>query len=108
MQELAKNVIILNALSTDHSPLFCSFPSNISRGRGLWKYNNSLISNTNFVDEMKTLIQNVVFCLENDTCLTDQIKWELKYEIGKCAFNFSSKQAQNSCKLQTWKLKSKF
>ena len=93
---MAKNVIILNALLTDHSPLFCSFPSNISRGRGLWKYNNSLISNTNFVDEMKILIQNVVVCLENDTYLTDQMKWELKYEIDKCAFNFSSKQAQNS------------
>ena len=55
MQESAKNVIILNAMSTDHSLLFCSFLNltDISRGRGLWKFSNSLISNTNFVDEMK-------------------------------------------------------
>ena len=103
MQESVKNVKILNALSTDHSPLFCSFLNltNISRGRGLWKFNNSLISNTNFVDEMKTLIQKVIFGFENDTYLTDQVKWELlKYEIRKFAINFSKKLAQNSRKLQ--------
>ena len=103
MEELVKNVKILNALSTDHSPLFCSFLdfTNISRGRGLQKFNNSLISNTNFVDEMKTLIQKVIFGFENDTYLTDQVKWELlKYDIRKSAINFSKKLAQNSCKLQ--------
>ena len=92
MQESAKNVKIRNALSTDHSPLFSSFLnlSNISRGRGLWKFNNSLISITNFVDEMKTLIQ------KNDTYLTDQVKWGLlKYEIRKFAINFSRKLTQN-------------
>ena len=58
MQESTKNVKILNALSTEHSLLFCSCLNltNISKGRGLWKFNNSLISNTNFVDEMKTFI----------------------------------------------------
>ena len=103
MQESVKNVKILNALSTDHSPLFCSFLNltNISRGRGLWKFNNSLISNTNFVDEMKTLIQKVIFGFENDTYLTDQVKWELlKYEIRKFAINLSKKLTQNSRKLQ--------
>ena len=105
MQESVKNVKVLNALSTDHSPLFCSFLNltNNSRGRGLWKFNNSLISNTNFVNEMKTLsyFQKVIFGFENDTYLTDQVKWELlKYEIRKFAINFSKKLAQNSHKLQ--------
>ena len=50
---------------------------------------------------MKTLIQKVIFGFENDTYLTDQVKWELlKYEIRKFAINFSKKLAQNSCKLQ--------
>ena len=92
MQESVKNIKILNALSTDHSPLFCSLLNltNISRGRGLWKFNNSLISSTKFVDEMKTLIQKVIFGFENDTYLTDQVKWELlKYEICKFAIHFS-------------------
>ena len=62
---------------------------------------NNLISNTNFVDEMKTLIQKVIFGFENDTYLTDQVKWELlKHEIRKFAINFSKKLAQNSRKLQ--------
>ena len=103
MQESVKNVKILNALSTDHSPLFCSFLNltNISRGRGLWKFNNSLISNTNFVDEMKTLIQKVIFGFENDTYLTDQVKWELlKYKIRKFVINFSKELARNFHRLQ--------
>ena len=50
---------------------------------------------------MKTLIQKVIFGFENDTYLTDQVKWELlKYEIRKSAINFSKKLAQNSRKLQ--------
>ena len=104
IQESAKNGKILNALSTDHSSSFCSFLnlSNISRGRVLWKFNNSLISNSDFVDEMKTLIQKVIFSLENDTYFADQVKWELwKYEIRTFAINFSRKLAQNSLKLQT-------
>ena len=49
---------------------------------------------------MKTLIQKVIFGFENDTYLTDQVKWELlKYEICKFAINFSKKLAQNSRKL---------
>ena len=102
MQESAKNVKILNALSTDHSPLFCSFLnlSNICRDCGVWKFNNFLISDSNFVNEMKTLIQKVIFSLGNDTYLTDQVKWKLlKDEIRKVAINFSRKLAQTSRKL---------
>ena len=52
MQESVK---ILNALSTDHSPLFCSFLnlSNTSRVRDLWKFNNSLISLKTLISSMK-------------------------------------------------------
>ena len=51
---------------------------------------------------MKTLIQKVIFSFENDTYLTDQVRWELLIcEIRKFAINFSRKLAQNSRKLQT-------
>ena len=44
----------------------------------------------------------IIFSLENDPYLTDQVKWELlKYEIRKFAINFSGKLTQNSRKLQT-------
>ena len=51
---------------------------------------------------MEILIQKVFFSLENDTCLTDQVKWELlQYEIRKFAINVSRKLKQISRKLQT-------
>ena len=58
---------------------------------------------------MKALVPKVIFSLENDSYLTDQLKWELlKYEICKTAINFFRKLAQYSCKLQTdWKTKIK-
>ena len=66
----------------------------------VWKFNNSLISNLNFVDEMKT-VQKVIFGFENDTYLNDQVKWELlKYEILKFAINFSKKTSTKFRKLQ--------
>ena len=51
---------------------------------------------------MKTLIQKVIFGFENDTYLTDQVKWELlKYEIRKFPINFSGKLPYTSGTLQT-------
>ena len=47
----------LDALLTDHSPVFCSISKqnevNKRKDTGLWKFNNSLISNTDFVKQMK-------------------------------------------------------
>ena len=96
MQELATIVKITNTLSMNHYPLFCYFLNlnNISRCRGIWKFNNFLISNTDFVNEIKTIIQNFIFSLENDTFLTDQVKLQLlKYEICKFPINFFRKLA---------------
>ena len=47
LQETISDVSILNAFSTDHSPIFCSLIKSTKRnkGPGLWKFNNSLISN---------------------------------------------------------------
>ena len=60
LQETISNVDILNAFSTDHPPVFCSFIKSLtySKGPGFWKFNNSLISINNFVEEMKFFIHN--------------------------------------------------
>ena len=43
--------------------------------------------------EIKALIQKVIFSLENDTFLTDQVKWELlKCEIWKVSKKYESFQ----------------
>ena len=57
LQETISNVIILTVFSTDHSLVFCSFIKSLrySKGPGFWKFNNSLISNNDFVEELKFL-----------------------------------------------------
>ena len=46
---------ILTALSTDHSPILFSLSKNIdiSRGKGLWKFNKSFCHKLDFVTELK-------------------------------------------------------
>ena len=47
---------ILNAFSTNHSPVFCSFIKclNYTKGSGFWEFKKLLICNSDLVDEMKS------------------------------------------------------
>ena len=73
-QEYVKKYDVLNALSIDHSPDFCSISTwnefNKGKGKGLWKFNNSIISNTDFVGQMKQLIENIKQLLRNQSKMT--------------------------------------
>ena len=53
MQVSVKNADLLASLLTDHSPvLFSCFKNDESnKGRGFWKFNNSLIENEEYVIE---------------------------------------------------------
>ena len=54
------------------------------QGRGLWKFNKSLIKNENYSEQIKTLIKNVLNNLDQDNIEDPQFRWEyLKYEIRK-------------------------
>ena len=65
------------------------------------KFNNSLISNADFVKQMKQLIENIKQQQLSESEQTDQIKWELlKYEIRKFAITFSRKISQNTKRSQ--------
>ena len=104
LQEYVKKSDVLSTLSTDHSPVFCSISKqnefSKAKGRGLWKFNNSLISNKDFVKQMKQLIGNIKQQL-SESEQTDQIKWELlKYEICKFATTFSRKISLNTKRSQ--------
>ena len=84
LQEIDKHTEILNAISTDHSPVLCSFQNlnQCQRGVGLWKFNNSLVSNEEYVLRLKELINKVKGELNRSNQFCDQVKWEvLKYEI---------------------------
>ena len=104
-QEYVKKSDVINALSTDYSPVFCSIPKrnefNKGKGRGLWKFNNSLISDTDFVKQMKQLIENIKQQQLSESEQTDQIKWELlKNEVRIFAITFSRKISQNTKRSQ--------
>ena len=49
LQERTRTVDILNTVSTDHSPVFCSFVNSTEfrKGPGIWKFNNSIIFHRN-------------------------------------------------------------
>ena len=56
---------------------FKEFP----RGKGLWKFNKSLIKNENYREKMETLIKHVLNNLDQDKIVVPQFRWEyLKYE----------------------------
>ena len=60
------------------------------REKGLWKFNNSLVLNSDFVDKMKTHISNTQKRLNKENVRDDQTRWEyLKYEIRKFSIKFS-------------------
>ena len=85
-QESIKTTHTLAAFFTDHSPVTLSLCSlkYFQRGRGLWKFNKSLIKNENCLEQMKTLIKNVLGNLDQNNIEDPEFRWEyLKYEIRK-------------------------
>ena len=101
LQETISIEYILNAFSADHSSVFCFFIKYLDFAEGLsfWKFNNLLICNCNFVDEMKIFIHSTnIFLHQNDT-LSNQSKWKsLKYEICKRSVAFSKALVKKSKK----------
>lgn len=55
-----KNVDILPSYRSDHSTVVLSFKVNdFIKGKGLWKFNNSLLKDTEYVKIIKTCIQQI-------------------------------------------------
>ena len=70
-----------------------------NRGKGLWKFNNSLSMNSDFQTKMKFHIKSTLETLEIEGIRDPQVRWEfLKYEIRKFSIEFSKLQAQNTKK----------
>ena len=84
LQESIKTTITLAAFPADHSPITFSLChlKEFPRGRGLWKFNKSLIKNENYHEQMKKLIKIVLNNLNQDNIVDPQFRWEyLKLEI---------------------------
>ena len=103
LQESVKKTEILNALSSDHSPVFCSFVNNdiFARGLVVWKFSNSLLLNSEFVKKLKTDFKIVKSNFQGNSSFSDHSKWEfLKYEIGKFSIFFSKNLAKKEGTIQ--------
>ena len=98
LQESTKNVDILAALLSDHSPVFLNLTKceNIHKGNGFWKFNNSLLFHEEFKIMLKDHISNTIMFLETETSLNFRSKWEfLKYEIRKFSMKYSKTLKKN-------------
>ena len=81
LQEAVQTIEIIPSVKSDHSALklnFCTV-QNEARGRGYWKFNNSLIQDNEFVEAMKNAIPDF---LESASSFDDSMmKWEfVKYK----------------------------
>ena len=76
MQVSAKNIDVLAYHLTDHSPITFSYckEEERSRGRGFWKFNNSLTEKEEYVPQMKNIISDTLNELFNEKILDDQVK----------------------------------
>ena len=84
LQESVNKTDVLVEFSTDHSPLLFSpdLPKVENRGKGLWKFNNSLSINSDFATKMKHCIKSTIQTLEKVGIANFQARWEfLKYKI---------------------------
>ena len=63
-----------------------------TRGKGFWKFNNSLTSNNKLVEKTKTQISEILRMLDQEKITNKHLRWGfLKYKIRKFTINFSKK-----------------
>ena len=94
LQESIIKTDVLASFCTDHSPILFSLQLKDmpTRGKGLWKFNNSLVSSDEYVEKMKIQISETLHMLDQDKINDKHLRWEfLKYEIRKFTINFSKK-----------------
>ena len=97
LQESINKTDVLTALSTDHSPIFFSLSKNIdiSRGEGLWKFNNSFRHNPDFVTELKNNLKVICNGMSAEQITDEQLCWEyIKHEIRKFSIRFSKEKSK--------------
>ena len=73
MQVSVKNINVLASLLTDHWPITISCLKNeeSNRGIGLWKFNNRLIENLEYISQVKKFILDTLNELFNEKFLDD-------------------------------------
>ena len=94
LQESIIKTDVLASFCTDHSPILFSLQLKDmpTRGKGFWKFNNSLTSNDDYVEKMKNQISETQRMLDQDKITNKHLRLEfLKYKISKFSISFSKK-----------------
>ena len=95
LRDLVKKTDVFASFSTDQ---FFSFEKGNGslRGRGLWKFNKSLISDSKYIESMKKHICETLCLLDNQHIIDEHLRWEyLKYEIRKFTKKYAKAIAEN-------------
>ena len=96
LQESISKVDVLPSLQSDHSPIYMKYVDGQSgmRGNSYWIFNNSLLSNPEFISSMKEKIEEVIR-EELGNIEDPRTKWEiLKYRIWQFSSHYSKKVAK--------------
>ena len=69
-------------------------------GKSFWKFNNSLTSNTEYVEKMKNQISETLRMLDQNKVTDKHLR--LEYEIRKFTMNFSKTLSKKRIKIETF------
>ena len=74
-----------------------------TRGKGFWKFNNSLTSNTKYVQKMENQNFETLHMLDEDKTTDKHLRLDyFKYEIRKFTRNFSKNLVKKENKYQNF------
>ena len=91
LQETVIRADVLASFCSDHSPniFTVSFKLNNKRGKGLWKFNKSLLSNDEYINKLRNHISESLSILDQNGIRGDQIRWEfIKFVIRQFSITF--------------------
>ena len=90
LQETVIRADVLASFCSDHRPIIftIAFESNGKRGKGLWEFNKSLLSNDEYINKLRNHISEFLSILYQNGIRDDQIRWEfIKFEIRQITFS---------------------
>ena len=85
-------------MSTDHSSILFSFSKipNTPRGNSLWKFNDSLCSNSDYTTKLKNHLKIIQKAILKENITDKQMIWKyIKFEIRKLSIKSSKQYAKH-------------
>ena len=90
LEETVIRADVLASFCSGHGPIIftIAFESNSKRGKGLWEFNKSLLSNDEYINKLRNHISVFLIILYQKGIRDDQIRWEfIKFEIRQITFS---------------------